>query len=274
MCICQGLIISTHIRPSAGPMSICTLVSGELIDQDSGVVVVVNWAFASTDSAAGSRDWAVGLCGVLQGTCLHVQSEISQCSDKTTARTDLVVPCACAARISTLVTGVDVDQYTTTISGQICWTLAIPAPTVACKGNVLSGTMAWWRWEGPPPWHAGEADGGHSRSRECCEGHLEQRHLLWYGCGAQHWIPFPYFVRLPLYTACPPKSCAWLVRARHCPRTDCQTPGTDRHDAPAGRQDHELNTTAMSILCWAKGKTDVRQRSMYDRSPAPARRLS
>lgn len=70
----QGTSSNAHIGPSAGPMSVCALVSSELVDQHTGVVVVVDRAFASADSAARRRDGTIGLRSVLQCTGLHDES--------------------------------------------------------------------------------------------------------------------------------------------------------------------------------------------------------
>lgn len=53
-------------------MHVRALVAGELIDQDTSVVVVVGRALAAADRVARRRDRAVGLSGVLQGTRLQV----------------------------------------------------------------------------------------------------------------------------------------------------------------------------------------------------------
>jgi hypothetical protein len=57
----------THVVPGASTRRVGTLVALELVDEDTGVVVVVDWA-NTAGGWAGSDGRAVGLPGVLEST--------------------------------------------------------------------------------------------------------------------------------------------------------------------------------------------------------------
>lgn len=156
-------------------MSVCALVSSELIDQHAGVVVVVNRALASADSTTRRRNRAIRLRRVLQCAGLRVKtSRQPHAGQDAIIATDLVVPRTCPARVSALVAGVDVDQDAATVPGQVRGARAVPAAAVARKRDVLAGAVALRRGKGPPPRHAWEVEGSDGEGWECRERGLEQ----------------------------------------------------------------------------------------------------
>jgi hypothetical protein len=66
--VAKKIIENAYVVPSASTRRVCALVALELVDEDTGVVVVVDRA-NTAGGWAGGDGRAVGLPGVLQGTC-------------------------------------------------------------------------------------------------------------------------------------------------------------------------------------------------------------